>query len=125
MDKDTIKRVGSNAQAVMEEAGEMLESLAAIKGSDYATLTRMMLMSMTAGNTMRLALLGKEEPLVDALTAAFSSQMANLLACAADLACVPNAVLKEAFEDAKRLDETVNSLMNRAISSAVDGKDFG
>lgn len=125
MDKATMRQVGVNAQSVMQEASDMLSSLEAIRGPDYATLTRMMLMSLTVGNTMRLALHGREDKAAELLAQAFSNQIASLLACAAELAGVPNEVLDEAFHEAKTMDATVTALMSRAVSSAVDGKGFG
>lgn len=125
MDEDKIKIIGRNVSAVMDEAGEMVENLALTQGEDFAVLVRLILVTLACNKTMAIALNGREEGFKQVMTNCFTDQMASILGLAGDLAGVPKAVMTEAFTTARKLDSTVNSLMDRAVESGAKGKDFG
>jgi DNA-binding transcriptional regulator LsrR (DeoR family) len=125
MNENVMKTIGRNVTAVMDEAGDMVDTVAQTQGEDFATLVRLILVTLASNKTMAVALSGRDEPFKNAMTNCFTDQMASILGLAGDLAGVPKAVMTEAFAVARKLDSTVNDLMDRAVESGVKGKDFG
>lgn len=125
MDEKTIKKVTNNVTVVMHEAEDMLQSILQVKGQDYCDLVRLLLISQSMRNTVRVASLALDDDPQEKILEAFTSQMLGFLSTAFSIMAVPREVVTEAMVDAENIEKTVSGLMDRAVSSAVDGKAFG
>lgn len=121
------EQVAANLGAVRDEATEMIENIAKVRGDEYAALVKALMLS--SNMTEIFAFLNHNSGADDAVKAVvgngFINCMHGLLTNMTRAGKIDEDVLISAMRDAEVMEKSLSTLMRTAVRSGVTGAEFG
>jgi len=121
------EQVTANVLAVRDEATEMIENIAKVRGDEYAALVKALMLS--SNMTEIFAFLnnnsGADEKARELIGNGFINCMHGLLTNMARAGKIDGDILVSAMKDAEVMEKSLSTLMRTAVRSGATGADFG